>query len=139
MNIDVTFQLPRLLLLSGDISTNPGRINGTQANVTENLDHLNFQLEGKGLKIYHLNVRSFPRHLDEIQTLIRVNNFDLFLMCESWLNDTWLDSAINIDGYEMYRCDRTRGHKGGGIYFTQYLLRITSFVKEFPWTIMQRT
>ena len=29
-NTDATFQLPRLLLLPGDVSTNPGPINGSQ-------------------------------------------------------------------------------------------------------------
>ena len=52
------------------------------------------------------------RHFDEIQTLIQVNSFDIFLMTETWLNSTWGDNLINIDGYDIFHCDRK--NRGGG-------------------------
>lgn len=119
-NCMATFQISRLIL-SGDISTNPGPPT-TETQVNESKDHLNFKLNNKGLKVCHLNVRSLPAHLDEIQALIQVNGFDLFLMTETWLNSTWEDNLINIDGYDMFRCDRINRGGGTAVYIKNSLI-----------------
>lgn len=101
-----------LLLLCGDISCNPGpdgrndTVHGTK--------HPCFQLREKGLKLCHLNVRSLPRHFEEIKMLMLINNFDLFAMSETWLNSTWSDPELEIDNYTIYRYDRNDA-KGGGV------------------------
>ena len=85
-------------------------------------DHLNFKLDDKGLKVCHLNVQSLPAHLDEIQALIQVNRFDLFLMTETWLNSTWEDNLINIDGFDIFRYDRKDRGGGAAIYIKNSLI-----------------
>lgn len=119
-NSVATFQLSRLIL-SGDISTNP-RPPTTDTQVNESKDHLNFKLNDKGLKVCHLNVRSLPAHFDEIQALIQVNSFDIFLMTETWLNSTWEDNLINIDGYDIFPCDRKDRGGGAALYIKNSLI-----------------
>ena len=119
-NCVATFQISRLIL-SGDISTNPGPPT-TDTDVNVSKDHLNFKLNNKGLKVCHLNVRSLPAHLDEIQALIQINGFDLFLMTETWLNSTWEDTLINIDGYDIFRCDRINRGGGAAVYIKNSLI-----------------
>ena len=42
-----------------------------------------------------------------------VSNSDIFAVCESWLNDTKMDSEIAIEGYRVYRKDRANSIGGG--------------------------
>ena len=66
-----------------------------------------------GIENGELVVAQWPdsgvRHLD----LMATSNFDIFAVCESWLNDTVLDSEIAIEGYQVYRKDRSNSIGGG--------------------------
>ena len=94
-----------VILLSGDVSPNPGWSNST--------------LLKSGLKIGHLNVRSLPKHLDELKIMLLENPFDIFCLNETWLNSSWRDAELTIDGYNLIRNDRKDGQRGGGtaIYY----------------------
>ena len=102
-----SFQLSRLQL-SGDISPNLG----PNDEITQSTDHSYFDSKKKGLKIFRLNVRSLPGHFEEIRVLMHINKFDMFAMSETWLNQTWSDPELAIDGYSLHRCDRV-DNKGG--------------------------
>ena len=65
------------------------------------------------LTLGHLNVRSLLPKIDEIMDLMATSNFDIFAVCESWLNDTVLDSEIAIEWYQVYRKDRSNSIGGG--------------------------
>ena len=65
------------------------------------------------LTLGHLNIRSLLPKIDEIRDLMATSNFDIFAVCESWLNDTVLDSEIAIEGYQIYRKDRSNSIGGG--------------------------
>jgi len=88
----------KLIALDGDVSSNPGplaRNDTTNGNSTiSNNSHPTFLIKSKGLKVCHLNVRSLPRHLEEVKTLMNLNDHDVFAMSETWLNSTWSDCAI---------------------------------------------
>ena len=47
-----------------------------------------FPFKAKGLRCYHLNMRSLPVHLDEVGTLILLNNLDVFAVSETWFAKT---------------------------------------------------
>ena len=81
-----------LILLSGDVSPNPGWINSS--------------LQKPGLKIGHLNIRSLPKHLDELRIFLRDNHFDLFCLNETWLNTSWRDGELTVEGYNLVGKDR---------------------------------
>ena len=88
----------------GVVSPNPGP-GGTRPN-TNLSQGPRFPFKAKGLRCCHLNVRSLPVHLDEVGTLILLNNLDVFAVGETWLNSTWNDHELNIQGYQLFRQDR---------------------------------
>ena len=100
------WSLASLLLLSGDICPNPGWASSV--------------LNSCGLKIAHLNIRSLPKHLDEFKIFMTVNPLNVICLSETWLNSTWSDNALHIDGYNIIRRDRDDSQRGGGtaIYYS---------------------
>ena len=94
-----------LLLLGGDIGPNPGWTYPV--------------LNSPGLTIVHLNIRSLPKHFDEFKIFMNDNPFDVMCLSETWLNSTWSDAELYIDGYNIIRTDRNDSQRGGGtaIYY----------------------
>ena len=102
----LTFQL----LSVGDISPNPGWTHPV--------------LNSPDLKIAHLNIRNLSKHLDEFRIYMNDNPFDVMCLNETWLDSTWTDSELSIDGYNLIRTDRADSQKGGGnaIYYNKKLM-----------------
>lgn len=94
-----------LVLLAGDVSPNPGPISDSH-------NAVGFP-KARGLKLAHLNVRSLVNKIDDIQSLIYENPFDIFTISESWLNSSILDSEVSLHGYTLVRQDR-KNKRGGG-------------------------
>ena len=78
----------------------------------------------KGLKLLSLNVRSLYSNLNELY--LRFNDFDVLCFCETWLNGSYTDQLINMNGFEIFRLDREKGNiknrsgknkRGGGLIF----------------------
>ena len=91
-----------LLLLSWDIELNPGP-------------------GDKGLSICQWNLNSvwvddFAK-ISHIPAFLYVYNFDIFCICESFLDSSIedLDPRLAIDGYEFLRCDHPSDSKRGGV------------------------
>ena len=91
-----------LLMLSNDISSNPGPSNLGQA-----------LPEACGLKISHLNVRSLFPKMEEIRMLLKDQPLDIFTISETWLNGSISDQELYVPGYSLVRQDRLQ-KKGGG-------------------------
>ena len=97
-----------LLLLSGDISLNPGPNRG------QTMSGDDWKLfKKRGLHLLHVNINSLLPKIDEIRYIAKMSNAAVIGLTESKLDDSVLDSEINIDGYEVLRCDRNRN--GGGV------------------------
>ena len=74
--------------------------------------------KAKGLKFVHLNIRSIPKHRNEVE--LTFNNYDFICLTESWLNSNVEDSVVAIPGFISYRLDRLADlywvkKRGGGI------------------------
>ena len=93
----------------------------------------------KGLSILSLNVRGLYSNLNELQA--RFSDFDVLCFSETWLNSTYNDQMINIQGFEIFRLDREVGNirtktgkkkRGGGliIYIKNELAQYTSVIEE---------
>ncbi|XP_075167534.1 uncharacterized protein LOC142239626 [Haematobia irritans] len=54
--------------------------------------------------------------IDEIRLIFSSGVFDIIGVSESWLKIDILDAAVRIDGYRIFRMDRTAG-RGGGNFF----------------------
>lgn len=68
-----------------------------------------------GLNIIHLNVQSLPRHIDELRIDLQSKCSHIILLSESWLHTGINNKAISIDGYAVFRNDRSDGRRGGGV------------------------
>ena len=58
-----------------------------------------------------LNVRSVNNKLEDIK---HVQSVDMLCLCETWLSPFTQTPSV-IDGYNVIRCDRTSGSRGGGV------------------------
>ena len=98
-----------LLLLSGDISLNPGPFHNLQP---LNHDEWNiFKL--RKLHFLHLNINSLLPKIDELRHIARLTNAAVIGFSESKLDDSVLTSEIQMDEYDLLRCDRNK--HGGGV------------------------
>ncbi|CAB4017509.1 Hypothetical predicted protein, partial [Paramuricea clavata] len=101
-----------LILLAGDVATNRGPVSSHAKT-------------NYGLKVLYLNARSLKAFvaLDESKTnvckitlfqqLVQSGIYDVVCVCETWLNNTVLDSEL-LQDYCIFRKDRV-GRVGGGI------------------------
>lgn len=77
--------------------------------------------QAKGLKIFHLNIRSLLLNLDEVKTTLLDGTFDIVALTETWLHSQCCNDLLEVDGFNLYRQDRktvTTGgcvKRGGGI------------------------
>ena len=69
------------------------------------------------LKCCFFNARGLFSKIDELRARILGNNFDVIGVAETWLNDNIVDAEISLDGYKLYRKDRScvKPGKAGGI------------------------
>jgi len=90
------------IMLSNDISSNPGPSNLGQA-----------LPKARGLKLSHLNVRSLFPKMEEIRMLLKDQPLDIFTISETWLTGSISDQELYVPGYSLVRQDRLQ-KKGGG-------------------------
>ena len=67
------------------------------------------------LRFLSLNARSVMNKLDLLQATVLDLNPDVIGVTESWANENISDAELKLNGYELFRCDRKTGHRGGGI------------------------
>ena len=97
MNCVTKTYLALILLLSGDIETNPGDTTGD-------------------LTICHINAQSILNKLELIA--VELGDFDIITVSETWLGQSISSTEIMLPGYqEPIRLDRNRQGGGVAIYF----------------------
>ena len=106
----------------------------------------------KGLKILHLNVRSFLRKKDELYLTFKT--YDILCFSETWLNQNIPDGMLFWPGFTLWRLDRNSCpqtiKKGGGLLvyvkdkYSKYVekleqctlcnkdMEILTFVMQYP-------
>ena len=115
-----------LLLLSGDISLNPGPVYNNQS-LHSNEGNV---FRSKGIHLIHLNVNSLLPKIDEIRYIAERTKAAVIGKSESKLDESIFQSEIQIDNYDLLRCDRNRN--GGGV--ACYIRSDISYVQKdfFP-------
>ena len=102
-----------LILLSGDVATNPGP--GTSTEHTSN--ELNaIYLNARSLKAFvPFNGDSSAKvcKITLLQELVHSGSYDIICICETWLNDSIISSEL-LPGYSVFRRDRVE-KVGGGV------------------------
>ena len=95
-----------ILLLSGDISLDPGPPHNSQ------IDSLHWNaFNKKRLYFLHININSLLPKLEEIKFIAKKPKTTVIGISETQLDGTISDAEIYIEG--IVRCDRDR--KGGGV------------------------
>lgn len=99
------FELPEPIIASlGNEFSTPCDI------ISQNLADYN-----KFLKIAHVNARSVPAHLHEIERVI--TDFDVFCVSETFISSHTPEMAYNIPGYNFLHLSRLNKSRGGvGLY-----------------------
>ena len=95
-----------LLLLSGDISLNPGPINGSQQH---NYDQWAV-FKKRGLPF---NINTLLPEIDEQWYIVKLSEAAVIDISELILDNSVLFSEIQIENYDLIRSDRNR--HGGGV------------------------
>ena len=67
----------------------------------------------RGFRVIHLNINSVKAKLDEVESLCKLDMFDMILLQESKLDDSYPDELFNFFDYSVHRRDRVSN--GGGI------------------------
>jgi ribonucleases P/MRP protein subunit RPP40 len=64
-----------------------------------------------------MNARSIVtvNKTDWLESVVETHKPDVIGITESWCNEDILDSEIGLDGFEIFRADRSTGNRGGGI------------------------
>ena len=85
-------------------------------------EDLRAKIQGPGIVVAHINVRSLVRNIKEVKLLLQHTNIDLLSLTETHLTERIDDCELHIDGYEIKRSDR-KDREGGGvaIYFKDNL------------------
>ena len=106
-NMNSYFHL--LILLSGDISLNPGP---NHQHKLQCLNEWNI-FKSRGLHFIHLNINSLLPKIEELRITAKSTNAAIIGISESKLDESVLEPEIQIDDYKILRCDRNR--HGGGV------------------------
>ena len=61
----------------------------------------------KGFKVVHLNIRSIVKKIDQIRLLLQDTPTDILTVSETWLRPHLNTELVEIEGYKIYRLDRT--------------------------------
>ena len=121
------FQL--LLILSGDISLNPGLF---QHEIIDSID-IWLPFKKRGLHFMHININSLLPKIDEIRNIALKTKAAVIGISESKLDYSVNDSEINISGYNVLRYDRNRSGGGVACYIREDLcfnIQESSFSRE---------
>ena len=97
-----------LLLLSGDISLNPGPINGSQQ---DNNDQW-AAFKKRDFHVVHININSLLQKMDELQYIAKLSEAAVIGISESKLDDSVLSSEIQMENYDLICSDRNRHGSG---------------------------
>lgn len=79
------------------------------------------KLPKKGLKVAHINICSLRNKLGEIKEFLQLDNIYILAISETHIDCTFEDSALNIQGYNIYRRDRNTYGGGVAIYIQNHI------------------
>ena len=102
------FKFYHLILLSGDVSLNPGPSQYPPYN-----DDKFEPFHKRGLHFLHLNVNSLLSKIDELRDVVGHIKPSILGITESKIDSFASDQEVNISGYSILRSDRNR--YGGGV------------------------
>ena len=79
------------------------------------------------LSVCHWNVHSIPSHnfqkIAVHESFVAMHKFDIICLSETFLNNTYENKDLNLNGYNLLRADHPSNSKKGGIciYYKEIL------------------
>ena len=101
-----------LLLLSGDISLNPGPVH----QYTQQCSNEWNVFKNRGFHFIHLNINSLLSKIEELRFIAKSTNAAVIDISESKRGASVLEQEISIDNYKILHCDRNRHGAGVACY-----------------------
>ena len=96
-----------LIVLSNDVSLNPGPA-------------ITLPARTKGLRIFHLNIHSLRYKLDELRLFCDKHKPHILALNETWLDESFTDEELSLQGYNIMRRDRNRDGGGVAVYIAEH-------------------
>ena len=82
--------------------------------------------------IVHFNVRSLLPKIEEVRNVFLNMYVHVICINETWLDSSVSDNEINIDGFTVFRKDRTRHGGGVAVFVRRKLLPILKSDLDIP-------
>ena len=101
-NLNSYFHL--LILLSGNISLNPGSTHQHKIQCLNKWDIF----KSRGLHFIHLNINSLLLKIEELRIIAKSTNVAIICISESKLDESVLEPEIEIYDYKILWCDSNR-------------------------------
>ena len=123
----------RILLLSGDVETNPGWQGTTDTDYLQDFARA-ISCKSNKLNIAHINIRSLRNKLDEIKLKLHIGRFDIFAVTETHLDRKISNRQLEIENYKIMRRDRDAATIGGGclVYIANHICSTRLHSLEAP-------
>jgi hypothetical protein len=116
LNLEFTFVIFLLVVLSGNVEINPGPSTDVQTS---------------SLSILHVNIRSIRNKIEYIKD--NYLDYDILCFTETHLSATINNELLKLDGFStMYRKDRTNHSSGLLIYTSNNIISSRLNVLEIP-------
>ena len=109
-NLNSYFHL--LILLSGNISLNPGPTHQQKLQCLNKWDIF----KSRGLHFIHLNINSLLLNIEEPRIIAKSTNVAIICISESKLDESVLEPEIEIYDYKILWCDSNRHRAGVACY-----------------------
>ena len=107
-----------LILLSGDISENPGPSDTESSDSDISKDSIDLSIFENSFSVVHYNIQSLANKVDQLQ--VELSHFDVIALSETWLNPSISDDDIMFQNFQKpFRKDRIHNNYGGIIIYVK--------------------
>lgn len=64
------------------------------------------------LQLFHINVQSLVNKIDLIRIWVDLTDSEIMAFSETWLKKSVTNDMVKIEGYNVFRTDRTKKEEG---------------------------
>ena len=93
----------------------------TRSEIFDVIKQLVENLDAENKETIHLNITSLTKHIEQLRFYLYDKPFDIFSINEIVVYNSIDDRAIQLEGYNVIRKDRSREGGGVAIYYRDHL------------------
>ena len=108
------------------ITYHPAKPLSHAAQNTTRSNALEYRGQRKRIGIAHLNAGSLKNRerFAEVKDLALDKNYDILSFSETWFNTSVVNASVHLEGYNIFRLDRTRKIGGGVCAYVRSILKV---------------